>query len=120
MNVGGQVIQMQGGGLRIPSVVSGVYGQTHVAKLAGVLISQGAKIVSKQFLPTHDGNTRNVIVKSLTPGDVLAYASKPDSDHYEHACILVGPALIACHTRHRLAKDYTDIYFPWVTLLKLP
>ena len=116
----GTKMTLRGGGLQIPQAVKGVYGQTHVAHLAGTLIRNGGRFVGRPFWPTHDANTRAAILKELAVGDVLTYCSKATPNHYEHAAILVGPALIACHTRARLGNDYTDVAFPWVRLIKLP
>jgi hypothetical protein len=122
LNVGGVNIPLRGGGIPLHSPIRGVYGQTHVAHLVGNLLGNGAKLVTRQFIPKDDfvGTTRRLIQQNLQPGDVLAYASKPDPNHYEHACLVVGPANIACHTRRRMGNDYTDVPFGWVTLLKLP
>jgi hypothetical protein len=65
-------------------------------------------------------STRQAIQQFLEPGDILAYASKPHLDNYEHMVMLCGKDTIACHTRQRFNIDYTDVYFPWITLLKLP
>jgi len=118
--IGGRPVAIRGGGLHLQSPFAPVYGQTHAGRLAGSLIALGAKIVSPQFRVTRYDVTRQAIVDHLRPGDVLVYASKDNHDSYEHASLLVGPVHIACHTRARVDKDYTDVYFPWVTLLRLP
>jgi len=127
LRVGGRDIDVYGGGLQIPSPFANakVYGETYAPRLVGALIANKSKVISRQFLPTHDFNTRDAIVRNLGPGDILAYASKDSAARYEHVCIIVGQPTsnrvpIAWHTRHRLGQDYTDVYFPWVTLLKLP
>ncbi|MCI0336642.1 MAG: hypothetical protein L0226_03625 [Acidobacteria bacterium] len=123
IKVGNRDITIHGGGLRISSPFKGakVYGHTHVAQLVGELYnSKQASIIWPQFLPTRYDSTRNKILQNLRAGDLLAYARKPNPNHYEHMAILVGPDTIACHTYSRLNKDYTDVSFPWVTLLRLP
>jgi hypothetical protein len=122
LKVGNREVVFHGGGLPIASPLRnhGVYGQFNVAKGVQALIRNGARIVGTQFIVTGYDTTRAAILKHLTPGDVLAYATQPDPDHYEHMCILVGPTMIACHTAYRFGKDYTDVYHPWLTLLRLP
>jgi hypothetical protein len=123
IKVGDQDITITGGGLKISSPFKNakVYGQTYVPRLVGELYSsKQARIIWPQFLVTNYATTRDKILQNLQAGDLLAYASKPDPNHYEHMAILVGPDTISCHTRSRLGQDYTDVYHPWVTLLKLP
>jgi hypothetical protein len=120
INFGGTPMQLRGGGLRISQAVKGVYGQTHVAHLAAALLANGGRFVGRAFWPTHDPNTRAAILKELVVGDVLTYLTKDSVNHYEHAAILVGPGLIACHTKSRLNADYALARFPWVRLIKLP
>jgi hypothetical protein len=122
ITVGGRTIEIRGGGLLIPSPFqgAGIYGETYVPRGIGALTTHGAKIVPPQFRVTSYDTTKAAILEHLTPGDVLAYASKDNASSYEHMAILVGPTTIACHSRHRFGQEYTDVYFPWVTLLKLP
>jgi hypothetical protein len=123
----GRGIEFRGGGLQIPSHFqgSGVYGETYTTNLVSALIRNGAKIIRPQFMATNDANTRAAIRQNLQPGDILAYTSsnkllRDGTAKYEHMCILVGPDTIACHTTSRFAKNYTDITYPFVVLLKLP
>ena len=126
--VGGNNVDFPGGGLPIssPFSTSRVYGETYTPRLVGALILKGATIVGRQFMVTTYAATRTAIAQNLTMGDVLAFASSSDlrSDGtgvYEHICLLLSSdGKIACHTISRFGKDYTDVYFPWVTLLKLP
>jgi hypothetical protein len=122
VKINGREFRFRGGGLKIPCPFKkeGVYGETYAPRGVGALIANRAKFVPPQFHVTNYDATRQAIRTQLQPGDVLAYASKEDLDHYEHMVILVGPDKIACHTRMRFFADYNDISFPWVTLLKLP
>jgi hypothetical protein len=120
VSVGGSKITLHGGGLNLGKPFYPVYGQTYVAKLAQDLISNGAKIVGKQFRITSYKDTRKDIMEKLHAGDVLLYATKDNHDSYEHSAILVGPGVICCHTSSRRALDYETVYHPWVTLLRLP
>jgi hypothetical protein len=122
VKINGREILFRGGGLAIhsPFKNAGVFGETNVPRGVGALIANRAKIVPPQFHVTNYDVTRQAIRTQLQPGDVLAYASKDNPNHYEHMAILVGPDKIACHTRMRFQVDYSDVYFPWVTLLKLP
>lgn len=128
LRVGGNNVDFPGGGLPIssPFSTSRVYGETYTPRLVGALILKGATIVGRQFMVTTYAATRTAIAQNLTMGDVLAFASSSDlrSDGtgvYEHICLLLSSdGKIACHTISRFGKDYTDVYFPWVTLLKLP
>lgn len=122
-----------GGGLfiRQPFKKSGVFGETYTSLLVGswgdLMLRNHASYIGKggvnqgdRFWPTNDGDTRAAITGNLQPGDVIAYASKPNVNNYEHAALLVGPASIACHSRSRFGHDYTDVNWPYVTLLRLP
>jgi hypothetical protein len=123
IHVGTQDIELRGGGLPVPQPFKDlkVYGETYAPRLVYWLKnSRLAKVIGTEFWPTHQDNTRQAILQNLQPGDLLAYASRDHPEKYEHLALLVGPTGIACHTRHRFGKDYTDVYFPWVTLLKLP
>lgn len=119
---GGIEVEHRGGGLRIgsPFKNAGVYGETYVPRLVGTLISLGAKIIGPQFQVTGYESTRNNILKNLTTGDVIAYASRDNPNKYEHMALITGSTGITCHTSSRYAEDFTDVYIPWVTLLKLP
>jgi hypothetical protein len=120
--VEGHHLVVRGGGLHLESPFSGskVYGETYAPRLVGALIKRGARFVGRQFQVTHDAQTRTVIQKELKLGDILAYASKETLDKYEHMTILVGADKIACHTTNRFFVDYNDIYFPWVSLIRMP
>jgi hypothetical protein len=120
VDVGPAKVTLRGGGLRIPSPFHPVFGQTFVPKLLGSLVALGAKIMRPQFRPASFATTRTAILDNLVPGDVLAWASRDNVNSYEHSAILVGPTLIACHTHSRRALDFSDVSFPWVTLVKLP
>jgi hypothetical protein len=128
LQVGGRDIDFPGGGLAIssPFQSAGVYGETYTPRLVGALIFKGVKIVPPQFMVTTYAATRTSIQRNLRGGDVLAYASSANlrsdgTGFYEHMCLLLGSdGKIACHTSSRFGKDYTDVYFPWVTLLQLP
>jgi hypothetical protein len=123
-------VTVRGGGLNIgsPFAAAGVFGQTWTPQLVVELLKQGAKVVGNQFRPANRGsmpqpawNALNADITSLDPGDVIAYASKDDLQKYEHICLIVGRGgKIACHTRARYGKDWDDVSFPWVTLLKMP
>jgi hypothetical protein len=120
VTVFGNDFEVRGGGLDIPSPFRPVYGQTHAGRLAGALVSKGAKIIFPQFMVKEYDSTRKAILQNLIGGDVLCYASRDNHDSYEHAAILLGSTQIACHTRSRVFTDYADVYHPWVTLLKMP
>lgn len=109
-----------GGGLTISSPFAGVgvYGETWTPNLVQVLKRLGANVVGQEFQAKQYSDSA---IKSLQPGDVLAYASKDNLQKYEHICLIVAPGgKIACHTRARFGQSYDDVYFPWVTLLKMP
>jgi hypothetical protein len=126
--VGGRDTQFPGGGLHVTSPFAniGVYGETYTPRLVGRLIILGARVVQPQFMPANYASTRTAIQQNLGPGDILAFADKTDlasdgTGSYQHICLLLSSdGKIACHTRSRFGTDYSDIYFPWVTLLKLP
>ena len=59
------------------------------------------------------------MTQSLRPGDVLAYADKDNASHYKHMAILVGPTVIACHSKNRFNKDFTDVPFSLVTSIQI-
>jgi hypothetical protein len=120
LTVGSTTATFQGGGFNIPSPFKPVYGQTHAGRLAGALVTLGAQIISPQFMINDSTALNNAILGSLSPGDVLIYATKDDVDHYEHSAILVTPTQICCHTRSRQAEEYSTVYHPWATLLKMP
>lgn len=128
LTVGGRAVELAAGGLDIASPLRqfGVYGETYAPRLVGALIIKGARVVAPQFMPTNYATTRTAIQQNLGLGDILAFASSDhlNSDgtgHYEHlGFLLSSDGRIACHTRTRFNVDYSDIYFPWVTLLKLP
>jgi hypothetical protein len=128
LSVGGRDMEFPGGGLHLttPFANIGVYGETYTPRLVGRLVILGARIVPPQFMVTSYATTRTAIAQNLTLGDVLAFASSSDlrSDGtgvYEHICLLLSAdGKISCHTTSRFGKDYTDIDYPWVTLLKLP
>lgn len=118
-NVGG-FPPVPGGGLDIPSPFAsqGVYGQTWTPQLVVDLKRLGAKVVGAEFQPRDYADAQ---IKKLKPGDVLAYASSAQLLKYEHiALISAEGGMIACHTRRRFNVDYTDVPYPWVTLLKMP
>jgi len=130
IDVGGNPIQFSGGGLPIsqPYKHLGVYGHDTVPNLVGELVSRRwATIVGRQFHPRNDA--ADDIIRNLQPGDILAYASKDNANHYEHLAMIVGwtgantpnaDVKIACHTKNRFNITYLDVPFPWVTLLRLP
>jgi hypothetical protein len=123
IRVGSQDIEFRGGGLPVPQPFKDikVYGETYAPRLVYWL--KGSRLgtaMGRDFWPTQDFNTRQAILQQLQPGDLLAYASRAHPDAYEHLALLVGPSNIACHTTQRYNKDYTDVYFPWITLLRLP
>ena len=120
LEVGQAKVSFRGGGLHLRSPFSPVYGPTHAGKLAGELVSHGAKIIHPQFMITTYESTRRAVQEKLTAGDVLIYASKDNHDSYEHSAILVGPTQICCHTTSRRALDFNNVSHPWVTLLKMP
>jgi hypothetical protein len=120
VTVFGNDFEVLGGGLDIPSPFRPVYGQTHAGRLAGALVSKGARIIQPQFMVKEYESTRKAILQHLMGGDVLCYASHDNHDSYEHSAILLGSTQIACHTKSRIYADYTAVYHPWVTLLKLP
>ena len=115
-------IPVTGGGLPISSPFSpqGVYGETWAPSLVKALRNLGAKVVGREF------SVKNYVgdaIKALEPGDVLAYASKDHPLKYEHMCLIVARGgKVACHTRSRFGNDYDEVglYYPWVTLLKMP
>lgn len=115
-------VEHRGGGLRIGSPFRnhGVYGETYVPRLIGTLVALGAKIIGPQFQITAYDSTRDNILRNLTAGDVLAYASRDNPNKYEHMAMIIDTTRITCHTTFRFGEDFTDVYHPWVTLLRLP
>jgi hypothetical protein len=129
-----------GGGLDIPSPYAhlGVYGHDTTPVLISRLRQLGAKMIPNPDpgIERNDTNrgwynwfwywsnpeTGDAIRKSLTPGDVLAWAGQANPDTYAHMALVVGSdAQIASHTWPRWYKDYTDVKaHPWVVLIKLP
>ncbi len=130
VNIGGANIQFEGGGLPIsqPYAHFGVYGHDTVPNLVAELINRKfAVVVGKKFIPRNGAASE--IIRSLKPGDILAYASKESEANYEHLVMVVGftgantpdaDVKIACHTKIRFNVTYLDIPFPLVTLLQLP
>lgn len=142
-------VGVMGGGLPIPSPIGGgIYGHTFAPALFFFLYNNKmVRIVGSQYRRTSlnpneldplrripDPETVASIRKDLTRGDLLAYASlepknpaKPEegnketpwAGHYEHFGLLTLDTSIACHTCARFNAPYTDVGWPFVTLLKV-
>jgi hypothetical protein len=71
--------------------------------------------------------TVDAIRTNLNRGDLIAYSSQDTSknapeqwaDHYEHFAILTSETGIACHTHSRFNVQFSEIGWPFVTLLKI-
>jgi hypothetical protein len=109
-----------------------VYGETYAPRLVGALIIRGAKFImgslagARQFMVNSNDATKAAI-QNLSGGDVVAYAEvtnleRDGTGKYKHMAILLdSDGKIACHTKSRCGTvDYTDVYYPWITLLKMP
>ncbi|WP_128564980.1 hypothetical protein [Methylobacterium crusticola] len=126
ISISGFAVTLEGGGLKIPDDKPGTfYGTAWAPTLVGVLLSKeiGGKIVGSPFLDTSDSATRSLMLTNLIGGDVIAYASVPDKKSpkpYQHFGFMCSPTDIACHTSERLAADFTKVFWPRVTLIKLP
>jgi hypothetical protein len=119
---GGTTTVIKGGGLKVPSPFAnvGVYGHTHVSNIYYFALTHGGKIIGAEFRSKSDAQTRADIVGKLAPGDLLIYSKKEHIRNHAHCAIIVRSAFIACHTKSRFEKDFTDVGIPFVTLMKMP
>jgi hypothetical protein len=86
----------KGGGLKVPSPVSWVYGHFDVGPLVNWLYGQG-RLTQTFFKKT--AAEADELLSSVETGDVIAYSSPKGG--YTHSALYLSNGTIACHTRCR-------------------
>jgi Putative amidase domain len=127
-----------GGGLAIYQTYppyNNPFGMDNVPALLDDLEKKGFAQVVSAFLPMDAKNVVATAAKMLAnrprPGDLLAYSKSNSKAGYIHFAMIVGSRqiafsgsvflapTIACHTHSRFDKEFTDVGWPFVSLVKI-
>jgi hypothetical protein len=127
-----------GGGLAIYQTYppyNNPFGMDNVPALLGDLKGKGfAQLVPPAFRSMdaqHVVATAADVLTNLKPGDLLAYSKSSSDAGYIHFAMIVGSRwitfsgsvfsapTIACHSHSRFDKEFTDVGWPFVSLVKI-